>query len=471
MTKRVLLTLGIFFVTVAAAFAQPKYVFFFIGDGMGVNQVHLTETYRAALDGELGIKPLAISSFPVATMATHYSASSDVTDSAASGTALATGVKTANGRLGVNVDNTEKLANMAEMAKRCGRKVAVLSTCYANHATPGAFEAHQENRHMYYEIMQDMIANGFDFYGGGGLFDEDKLRDGTKMEPIRPQFEAAGYTICSATNYRDCRDKAEKILMLPGEGEAVTYRIEREANAPERKKDHVLLKDMVGSAVDFLMRDGGKKGFFMMAEGGMIDYACHSNDAASVIQEVIDFDEAVQVAVEFYKKYPKQTLIVVTADHETGGLTLNPKVADKLALLRHQTHSENRITTMLQERIDAAGGKLSWEQVKEFLGEQLGLWTEVPMKWADEKALRDIYESTIAKRKSESVKDLYSTNSKLVSAAVEILNDKAGVHWSTGGHSSGYVPVYVMGNGAGQFTHRTDNAEIARTVIKVARYK
>lgn len=471
MIKRILLTAGVSLVAAAAAFAQPKYVFFFIGDGMGVNQVHLTETYRAAIDGELGVKPLTISTFPVATMATHYSASSDVTDSAASGTALSTGVKTSNGRLGMNADNTERLTNMAEMAKRDGKRVAVLSTCYANHATPGAFEAHQANRGMYYQISQDMIANGFDFYGGGGLFDEDKLQDGTKMAPIRPQFEAAGYTICSATNYNECRDKAQKILMLPAEGEAVTYRIEREANTPEHKKDHILLKDMVSSAVDFLMRDGGKKGFFMMAEGGMIDYACHSNDAASAIQEVIDFDEAVQVAVEFYKKYPKQTLIVVTADHETGGLTLNPKTPDKIALLRHQTHSENRITALLQERIVAAGGKLSWEDTKAFLGEQLGLWTEVPMRWEDEKALRDIYEDTIAKRRSESVKDLYSTNSKLVSAAVDILNTKAGVHWSTGGHTSGYVPVFVMGNGADQFTHRTDNAEIGRTVIKVARYK
>ncbi len=471
MTKRLLLSVSLFLVTVAAVCAQPKYVFFFIGDGMGVNQVHLTETYRAAVEGELGVKPLTISTFPVATMATHYSTSSDVTDSAASGTALATGVKTANGRLGVNADNTEKLTNMAEMAKRDGKKVAVMSTCFANHATPGAFEAHQENRGMYYRISQDMIANGFDFYGGGGLFAEDQLPDGTKADPIRPQFEAAGYTICSASNYQECRDKAQKILMLPAEGEAITYRIEREANTPEHKKDHILLKDMVSDAVDFLMRDGGKKGFFLMAEGGMIDYACHSNDAASVIQEVIDFDEAVQVAVEFYKKYPKQTLIVVTADHETGGLTLNPKTPDKLALIRHQTHSENRITTLLQERIEAAGGKLSWAETKAFLGEQLGLWTEVPMKWADEKALRDIYENTIAKRRSESVKDLYSTNSKLVSTAVEILNTKAGVHWSTGGHSSGYVPVFVMGNGAEQFTHRTDNAEIARTIIKVARYK
>lgn len=471
MMKRITLVASILLLAVSAAYAQPKYVFFFIGDGMGVNQVHMAESYLASMDGELGVKPLTFSTFPVATMATHYSANSNVTDSAASGTALSTGVKTDNSRIGMNAEGTESLTNMAEMAKRSGKKVAVLSTCNANHATPGAFVGHQKKRYHYYGIMQDMIANGFDFYGGGGLYSENEHDDKTPAEPIRPQFEAAGYTICSASDYSGHRDSAKKILMLPGEGEAVTYRIEREANTPERQSDHILLKDMVSSAVDFMMKDGGKKGFFMMAEGGMIDYACHSNDAATAISEILDFNEAVQVAVDFYKKYPKQTLIVVTADHETGGLTLDPKNASKLALLANQKHSENRISDMLKEKLAANEGKLSWEETKEFLSEQLGLWSVIPMKWEDEKALRDIYESTIAMRKSDSVHDLYSTNFKLVSKAVDILGNKAGVHWSTNNHSAGYVPVYVLGNGAGQFTHRTDNAELARTIIKVAQYK
>ena len=307
--KKIILILSLVLVS-ALTFAQtPKYVFFFIGDGMGANSVQLTEMYLASIQGKLGIEPLCFSQFPVATMATHYSASSDVTDSAASGTALATGVKTRNGRLGMDPD-CNPLRNMAEMAKAKGQKVGIVTTTGVNHATPGAFVAHQPDRGMYYEIAQDMIANGFDFYGGAALYHENS-RPGS---PLRPQFEAAGYTICNPQEFQAGWRDMQKVLMLPGEGQAITYSIDTVNDAPEHQQDHVTFKQLVESAVTFLMKDN-KKGFFLMAEGSEIDHANHSHDAATCIQEVIDFDEGIKVAYEFYKKYPRQTLIVVTADH------------------------------------------------------------------------------------------------------------------------------------------------------------
>ncbi len=462
--KRIALALSLFLLSLSLVAQTPKYVFFFIGDGMGANSVQLTEMYLASIQGKLGIEPLCFSQFPVATMATHYSASSDVTDSAASGTALATGVKTKNGRLGIDPDGNP-VRNMAEMAKAKGQKVGIVTTTGINHATPGAFEAHQVDRGMYYEIAQDMIANGFDFYGGAALYHENN-RPGN---PLRPQFEAAGYTICNPQEFQAGWKDMKKVLMLPGEGQYVSYSIDTVNDTPEHQQDHVTFKQLVESAVTFLMKDN-KKGFFLMAEGSEIDHANHSHDAATCIHEVIDFDEGIKVAYEFYKKYPKQTLIVVTADHETGFLTLGPRNEKDLSLLRVQKHSMNVLSSMLKQRMEERQDVLSWDEIREFLKKELGLWDSVKMTWNDEKTLRDIYEETVAKRKAGSVKDLYADNAKIVAAAIGLLNQKARVYWVSG-HSSGYVPVFAIGAGSQLFTHKTDNAEIGRLIMQAAAYK
>ena len=462
--KKFLTTFGILLVSFCALAQTPKYVFFFIGDGMGANSVQLTEMYLASVQGKLGIEPLCFSQFPVATMATHYSASSDVTDSAASGTALATGVKTKNGRLGTDVDGNP-LRNMAEMAKAKGQKVGIVTTTGVNHATPGAFEAHQPDRGMYYEIAQDMLANGFDFYGGAALYGENSRPE----TPLRPQFEAAGYTICNPQGFQAGWKDMKKVLMLPGEGQYVSYSIDTVNDTPEHQKDHVTFRQLVESAVTFLMKDN-KKGFFLMAEGSEIDHANHSHDAATCIQEVIDFDEGIKVAYDFYLKHPKQTLIVVTADHETGYLSLGPNRAEHLARLSVQKHSMNVLSGILRQRMEERQDVLSWDEIKEFLGDELGLWKNFDVTWEEEKALRDIYEETVAKRKSGSVKDLYADNAKIVAAGIGLLNRKARVYWVSG-HSAGYTPVFAIGPGSELFTHKTDNAEIGRLIMKAAAYK
>ena len=466
--KKLLITVSLLLISLCALAQTPKYVFYFIGDGMGAHSVLLTEMYLASIKGELGTEPLCFSQFPVATVSTHYSFNSDVTDSAASGTALATGVKTKNGYLGINPDGN-RLRNLAEMAKDKGQKVGIVTTTGVNHATPGAFEGHRLDRGMYYEIAQDMIANGFDFYGGAAIYGETQTWDKRPMPPIRPQFEAAGYTICNPQEFQAGWKDMKKVLMLPGEGQYISYSIDTVNDTPEHQQDHVTFKQLVESAVTFLMKDN-KKGFFLMAEGSEIDHANHRHDAATCIQEVIDFDEGIKVAYEFYKKYPRQTLIVVTADHETGFLSLGPRKPEDLARLSVQKHSMNTLSSILRRRMEERQDVLSWDEIKEFLGDELGLWKNFSVSWDDEKALRDIYEETVAKRKSGSVKDLYADNAKIVAAAVGVLNRKARVYWVSG-HSSGYTPVYVIGAGSQAFTHKTDNAELARTIMQVAGYK
>lgn len=137
-------------VALVAKAQQAKYVFYFIGDGMGLNQVNTTEMYLGEQQGRIGTEPLCFASFPVAGMATTFSASNSITDSAAGGTALATGVKTYNGAIGVDA-NKERVMSVAERAKRAGKKVGVTTSVSVDHATPAAFYGHQPDRSMYYE--------------------------------------------------------------------------------------------------------------------------------------------------------------------------------------------------------------------------------------------------------------------------------------------------------------------------------
>jgi len=466
--KKIILVVVLSVVMGLQAFGQQaKYVFYFIGDGMGVNQVQMTEFYRAAIQGKLGVEPLGFTQFPVATMATHYSGNSDVTDSAASGTALATGNKTKNGRIGMDLEAKEAFTSIAEMAKRSGKKVGVMSTVPVNHATPAAFYGHQPSRDMGFELAQDLIKSNFDFFAGSDLMDENEYPVDPQKGSIREQIKEKGYLICNYEGFKEGYKAAERVLMLPGNGESVTYALDTKNDAQNLKK-HLTLSQMVESAITFLTKDNNK-GFFLMAEGGKIDGACHSHDAVTVIEEVIDFDNAIQLAVDFYKKYPKQTLIVITADHETGGLVLNPGKPKNLAYLQYQKNYKGTISEQL--RAEMRGKKnISWEDMKAFLGDKFGFWKEMEMTWEEEKQLRDTYEKTIAKHKSGEEKDLYDVNATIVAVAAEILDKKAGVNWC-GSHSAGYVPVYAMGVGQENFTQKTDNAQIPMKIKQIAGYK
>ena len=162
------ISLSLFLVLlVSFAYAQQaKYVFFFIGDGMGVNQVQGTELFRGELEGRIGLKPLEFAQFPSATTCATYSATAGVTDSAAGGTALATGKKTKNGTIGMEKDQQTSVSSVASWAKAKGCRVGIATSVSVDHATPAAFYAHNPNRSNYYEIGKDLYTAGFDFYAG-----------------------------------------------------------------------------------------------------------------------------------------------------------------------------------------------------------------------------------------------------------------------------------------------------------------
>ncbi|MDR3119310.1 MAG: alkaline phosphatase [Mediterranea sp.] len=459
------------FATALFAQGKAKYVFYFIGDGMGVNQVNGTEMYLAdAAESRIGVKPLQFTQFPVINVASTFSATNSVTDSSAAGTALATGEKTYNGAIGLD-SGKQRLTSVAEMAKRSGKKVGVTTSVSVDHATPAAFYAHQPERSMYYEIALDLPKAGFDFYAGSGFLKPNTTYNKKEAPSVFPIFEEAGYTI--ARGYKDFKAKSSpaKKMILIQEEEAPAGRRSL-SYAIDRGESDLTLQQITESAISFL---GGNnsKGFFLMVEGGMIDWSCHDNDAATTFREVVDLDNAVKVAYEFYKKHPKETLIVVTADHETGGLGLGKgKYEMNLKALAHQKQSTGTLSSSITALRKQKGHRTSWEEIKELLGKTMGLWTELPVKWEHEKLLRDCYESSFSRKANQEMeKSLYTESEPLAAKAKEVLNDIAGVGWISGGHSAGYVPVYAIGAGSELFKGKMDNTDIPKRIAKAGGYK
>lgn len=240
--------------------------------------------------------------------------------------------------------------------------------------------------------------------------------------------------------------------------------------AIDRKEGDLTLAQITESAIEFLTK-GKKKGFFLMVEGGKIDWACHANDAATVFNEVMDMDEAIKVAYEFYKKHPKETLIVVTADHETGGMALGTgKYELNLKALQHQKNSTDVLSLQISELRKAKNNEVSWEDMKSLLADKMGFWKEVSVSWEQEKKLRDEFEKSFVEHKVEFEESLYSKNEPMAARAKEVMDEIAMISWASGSHSAGYVPVFAIGAGAHLFGEKIDNTEIAKRIAKAARY-
>ena len=461
-----------FLLFVSLGFAQQaKYVFYFIGDGMGVNQVQGTELYRGELEGKIGITPIWFTQFPYATTATTFSATNGVTDSAAAGTALASGNKTKNGTIGMKQDQQTDVNSVAVWAKNKGCRVGVTTSVSVDHATPAAFYAHDPSRGSYYKIGTDLYKAGFDFYAGSDFLDPTNKEDksGTS-ENLYSLAEKNGYTI--ARGYKDylkkCK-KADKMILFQTEKAseadrtAIPYAI-------DRTKNDLTLADITRSAINFLSKDLSK-GFFLMVEGGKIDWACHSNDAATVFHEVVDKDEAVKVAYEFYSQHPDETLIVVTADHETGGFVLGTGAYKlNLQVLKNQKVSENGFTRILNELRKKYNNNVSWEKVQQALKENFGFWDKVQLSKAQEERLQAKYTETFKGQEAKLEKSEYAQDEPLAAEAKRIIDEIALVGWTSGGHSAGYVPVFAIGAGAEQFQGRIDNTEIPVKIAKAAGY-
>lgn len=447
----------------SASASDAKYIFYFIGDGMGPNQIALTEYFRGEMADSVGIAPIGFAQWPVASVASTYSASARVTDSAASGTALASGHKTSNGRIGIAADGTTVIKSIAERARDAGKRVGISSSVGLNHATPAAFYGHEPKRGNYNELARDLAESGFEFFAAPDFYGSGKDTVG-----VYDYARSHGYTITRGTEqFKAAAPGTEKIIMLqPAE---TTARL-NSATLPyaiDRREGDMKLRDFVEAGISYLTRPGDKadNGFFFMVEGGNIDWHCHSNDAATVAAEVEDFDNAIAAAYDFYLAHPDETLIVVTADHETGGLALGTGAyALNLKTLANQKVSESEFSRILNDIRRSSGGNITWEQARQALADNFGFFTPAVNLSDDQvEMLRQAFYKSFYGEDGQ-VKSEYNNDLALSDAAKRIISEIALVGWTSGGHSAAYVPVYAVGQGSELFNARTDNARIARSI-------
>lgn len=465
----IILLMFLFALTLSAQ-GKAKYVFYFIGDGMGVNQVNAAETYLGALQGRIGIQPLCFPSFPYSAFVNTQSATNGVTDSAAGGTALACGQKTKNGTLGMLKDLTTSVSSIADWARNSGAAVGITTSVAIDHATPAAFYAHVKERHEQYTIGKQLVESANDFYAGSDFTiptDPEYPNGPTLYE----EANAKGFTISRGyADYQKRAANAKKMILLQSEeaSKADRYSI---PYALDRKDGDLTLTDITRAGIDFLMKKQGEKnGFFMMIEGGKIDWACHANDLA-FIPELIDMDNAVKVAYDFYKQHPDETLIIVTADHETGGIVLSRGLYEiNLAAVGNQCITIEKLGKELHKMHDVKGDKLLWDDVKTFLAENFGFWDKISL--TDEQTQR--LESSFKKIMDGTSKDqrtLYQNDDELAVTVRSIMSECAQVGWHVTSHSNGYVPCFAIGVGAEQIHGRIDNTEIPKIVAKAAGWK
>ncbi len=456
---------------------QPaKYVFFFIGDGMGMPQRSAAEFYAAAKAGKISDITLAIDKLPVQGMTTTYSSESPITDSAAAGTAMACGVKTYNAALGMDA-NKNPYTSIAEMARDKGMLVGIVSSVSIDHATPASFYAHQPSRNTMYEIGLDLVASKFDYFGGGGFVDPSgkKSKLPEPRENVLDAAKKAGYTVAADKASFEKLAKGVKAIAYNAwlqDAEALPYDI-------DTRKEDISLAEFTAKGIELL---DNPKGFFMMVEGGKIDWACHANDALTSIKDTQAFDESMKVALAFMAKHPKETVIVVTGDHECGGLTIGfagTKYENFFTVLDGQKVSFQKFSAeILKEYKEKNAGKYNFDDMKPIITANFGLKFEGDAK-ADRAVLKDFeiaqlkeaFERSMAgdteKSKDEQTYLLYGGYSPLTVTITHILNQKAGLAWTSYSHTGVPVATSADGVGAEIFGGLYDNTDLALKFMSV----
>lgn len=453
---KIILSLAAFAVSAAALAAQAakpvKYVFLFIGDGMSIPQRMTAEELARINTG----KGLAINSMPHQALTTTRSANSFITDSAASGTAIACGFKTNNGMIGMDPKGG-RLKSVAEVARDSGRKVGILTSVTLNHATPAAFYGHNRSRGNYYDLGLDLVESGFDFFGGGGIAECDNKKAKSYKGDIYEIAEGRGYTVVR-------KDMKALAALKPGCGKVIATGADGALMYNLDAPDSPRIADFTKKAIELL---DNERGFFIMVEGGKIDWMCHANDAATVMAEVADFDNAVKVALEFARKNPRDTLVVVTGDHETGGLTMGfagtayNSYIDRLNAQKRSREAFNSASKKL-----AGGGKdIEFEDVIPLLSESFGFVfdedSESPLALSE--AERGELEKAFGRWKKDVSKGALSL------AAAKILNNKAGLAWTSDAHTALPVETSAQGAGAEVFSGTIDNTDIAKILKELVR--
>ncbi|MBR2345202.1 MAG: alkaline phosphatase [Lentisphaeria bacterium] len=441
--KKILLLLSLCICILTWGGENPKYIFLFIGDGMSTPQRMTAEEFSR----KIGRGQLMINTLPFHATTRTNSSGSLITDSAAAATAIACGEKTKNGRIGMDAAGVRKLESVAKVAKAKGKKVGIVTSVTINHATPAGFYANRNSRGEYYAIGLDLIASGFDYFGGGGCAKNDDKK--------APGYKGDIYKLAAESGYKIIDSKAGLMALRPGSGKvwargasgALPYNIDNDRQV-------ATLAEFTAKGIELL---DNPNGFFMMIEGGAIDWCGHANDAAGNMYEVLALDDAVKVALDFLQKHPDETLIIVTGDHETGGMTMGFAGAAKqmnMDRLAHQKCSND----VFKSKIDVARKSnpgFNFEDAQKMLTENYGF------KFDNSKD-----PMTVNAQELQMLKKGFQKN-KLHDAARIVMNRKAGIGWTSGSHTA--LPVLTTSKGvkAEIFTGFIENTEISKRIKSI----
>ena len=443
-------------------FKKPKYVFLFIGDGMGTAQIQSARFYKGTVDnnGAVTEADLSFTSFPQVGSVTTYDSTSFCPDSASTATSIATGHKTESGVINMCPWTRdvpyETIAEKLHAQK--GYKVGVISTVNIDHATPAAFYAHQKTRKNYYEIGVELANSGFEYFAGGEF--QKVNGDGTGPDNHTVAANAGYNVVTTQAGAAALTAGAGKTLIIAenlGDGKAMNY-------AMDAASGEWQLTDYVKKGIELL---NNKKGFFMMTESGKIDWACHANDAAASIHDVLEMSNAVQAAVDFYNEHPNETLILVTADHETGGMAIGYKTTNYDTFLTNLAHQK-----MSYAKFDATyvQGYIANKTPFETASAGKLLLTDYEVE-----NLRKAYERTLQVGSSSQSKmsqqdyELYGTYIPFSMAVCHTINHKSGMDHTTYAHTGAMVNVYAMGVGAEKFGGVYDNTEIYHKLAELTK--
>lgn len=438
----------------------PKYVFYFIGDGLGASQRQISEYYKQNIDGDKTEK-LLINSLPVSGINTTHSLDSLVTDSAAAGTALATGQKTNNAVISQTPDGKD-IKTIVEYAEEKGIATGIVTSTRLTHATPAVFMSHNVNRNNENDIAIDMLDSGVDFIAGGGYrhFVPNDWKWGkskrTDDKNLLQSFYNMGYKTFVTENdtaaFRNYQPKGKDKVIAALTYSHLPYEVDRRSNNSTPS-----LAELTQKGIDVLSKYDN--GFFMMVEGGRIDHAAHANDPAGVINDVLAFDDAVNVAYDFYKKYPEETLIVVVGDHETGGLGLGFSTNYLMNL--------DELKDLKISVEDTLQGKYTGDRSSYFkyIEENLSL-----DNLSDKERLQIEKAMDMVDSKTDDSNSIYGGYDPVAIAATHVVSERANIQWTTYAHTGTSIPLSSIGVGSNRFSGYKDNTEIAKTLMEILNF-
>jgi alkaline phosphatase len=489
--------------------ARAKYVFLFIGDGLGLAQRRAAELFLTSQKGLSRPQEarLLMNTFPAQGLATPQDLTSVIPDSASAVTAISCGRKTHSGVIGMDGEKSP-CETIAESAKRKRWKVGILSSVTLDHATPAGFYAHAPSRRDAQDISLQLAKSGFDYFAGGQLSEPVESNDGSRPNALK-LARKKGYVVATGREgLQALRPGAGKVIAVSREVDkhgAMVFALDRGDD-----RSHVSLAEYLEKGIELL---DNSTGFFIMVEGGKIDWACHAHDAAASIHETLALDDAVAEAVRFYEKHPDETLIVVTADHETGGMAIGSagtQYATFIENLRNQKMSYLEFERRLGEYLRArTAGEARFEDVMPLVHETFGLHpmpaetraileksvaagsgkdagedarraardAERQLKFStaltdlEMALLREAWTRNLLSREERPRDDLslrlYGGYEPLSVTLTTILSNKSGIGWTTFAHTGVPVPTSAVGVGADLFNGYYDQTEIHSKIIMI----